>query len=113
MPFEDEELLAGAYVPQLDCSFTAPGRQPLPGGTPFTPSPVLHDNKLYFVTDSGMLSCLDAGAGAAYYKRQPLPAQPELALLHPGSRAITARRLLMAIARRAVQKITKRERSKP
>jgi len=42
-------------------------------GNPFTPSPVLHDNKLYFVTDSGMLSCLDARSGAAYYKQQRLP----------------------------------------
>jgi outer membrane protein assembly factor BamB len=42
-------------------------------GNPFTPSPVLHDNKLYFVTDNGMLSCLDARTGAAYYKQQRLP----------------------------------------
>ena len=42
-------------------------------GNPLTPSPVLHDNKLYFVNDSGMLSCLDARTGAAYYKQQRLP----------------------------------------
>jgi outer membrane protein assembly factor BamB len=43
-------------------------------GNPFTTSPVLHDNKLYFVTDSGMLSCLDARTGEAYYKqRLPKP----------------------------------------
>jgi outer membrane protein assembly factor BamB len=42
-------------------------------GNPFTPSPVLHDNKLYFVTDSGMLSCLDARTGAAFYKQQRMP----------------------------------------
>jgi outer membrane protein assembly factor BamB len=33
---------------------------------------VLHDNKLYFVTDSGLLSCLDARTGEAHY-RQRLP----------------------------------------
>jgi hypothetical protein len=29
-------------------------------GNSYTASPVLHDNKLYFITDSGMLSCLNA-----------------------------------------------------
>lgn len=42
-------------------------------GNSYTPSPVLHDNKLYFVTDSGMLSCLDARTGEAYYRQQRLP----------------------------------------
>jgi outer membrane protein assembly factor BamB len=42
-------------------------------GNPLTPSPLLHDNKLYFVNDSGMLSCLDARTGEAYYKQQRLP----------------------------------------
>jgi outer membrane protein assembly factor BamB len=34
---------------------------------------VLHENKLYFVTDSGMLSCLNALTGEAYYLQQRLP----------------------------------------
>ena len=34
---------------------------------------MLHDNKLYFVTDSGMLTCLDARTGKAYYQQQRLP----------------------------------------
>ncbi len=42
-------------------------------GNPYTASPVLHDNKLYFVTDSGMLSCLNAQTGEAYYRQQRLP----------------------------------------
>lgn len=42
-------------------------------GNPYSSSPVLHDNKLYFVTDSGMLSCLDARTGEAYYRQQRLP----------------------------------------
>jgi outer membrane protein assembly factor BamB len=42
-------------------------------GNPYTASPVLHDNKLYFVTDSGMLSCLNSRTGEAYYRQQRLP----------------------------------------
>jgi outer membrane protein assembly factor BamB len=42
-------------------------------GNSYTASPVLHDNKLYFVTDSGMLSCLNALTGEAYYRQQRLP----------------------------------------
>ena len=42
-------------------------------GNPYTASPVLHDDKLYFVTDSGMLTCLNARTGEAYYRQQRLP----------------------------------------
>jgi outer membrane protein assembly factor BamB len=42
-------------------------------GTSYTPSPVLHDGKLYMLTDSGMLSCLDAKTGKAHYQQQRLP----------------------------------------
>lgn len=42
-------------------------------GNSYTASPVLHDNKLYFVTDNGMLSCLNASTGEAYYRQQRLP----------------------------------------
>ena len=42
-------------------------------GNSYTASPVLHENKLYFVTDSGLLSCLDARTGEAYYRQQRLP----------------------------------------
>jgi outer membrane protein assembly factor BamB len=42
-------------------------------GNPYSSSPVLHDNKLYFVTDTGMLSCLNAATGDAYYRQQRLP----------------------------------------
>ena len=42
-------------------------------GNSYTPSPVLLDNKLYFVTDRGMLSCFDARTGEAYYRQQRLP----------------------------------------
>jgi outer membrane protein assembly factor BamB len=42
-------------------------------GNSYTPSPVLHDGKLYMLTDSGMLSCLDAKTGQPYYQQQRLP----------------------------------------
>jgi outer membrane protein assembly factor BamB len=42
-------------------------------GNAYTASPVLHDNKLYFVTDSGMVSCLDAATGKPYYSQVRLP----------------------------------------
>ncbi|MEW5977702.1 MAG: PQQ-binding-like beta-propeller repeat protein [Acidobacteriota bacterium] len=42
-------------------------------GNSYTASPVLHDNKLYFVTDSGMLSCLNALTGEPFYRQQRLP----------------------------------------
>ena len=42
-------------------------------GNSYTPSPVLHDGKLYVLTDSGMLSCFDAKTGKPYYHQQRLP----------------------------------------
>jgi outer membrane protein assembly factor BamB len=42
-------------------------------GTSYTPSPVLHEGKLYMLTDSGMLSCLDAATGKPFYERVRLP----------------------------------------
>jgi outer membrane protein assembly factor BamB len=41
-------------------------------GNSYTPSPVLADGKLYFLTDSGRISCLDAVTGAPYYLQQRL-----------------------------------------
>jgi outer membrane protein assembly factor BamB len=42
-------------------------------GNSYTPSPVLHDGKLYVLTDTGMLSCLDAKTGKPYYQQERLP----------------------------------------
>jgi len=42
-------------------------------GNSYTPSPVLHDNKLYFISDNGLLSCFNALTGEAYYRQQRLP----------------------------------------
>jgi outer membrane protein assembly factor BamB len=42
-------------------------------GNSYSASPVLHEDKLYFVTDNGMLSCLNAKTGEPYYLQQRLP----------------------------------------
>jgi outer membrane protein assembly factor BamB len=43
-------------------------------GNSYTPSPVLHQNRLYFVTDNGMVSCLNATTGEVLYQqRLPKP----------------------------------------
>jgi outer membrane protein assembly factor BamB len=42
-------------------------------GNSYTPSPVIHDNKLYVLTDSGMVSCYNARTGVPYYHQTRLP----------------------------------------
>jgi outer membrane protein assembly factor BamB len=42
-------------------------------GNSYTPSPVLYDDKLYTLTDTGMLSCYNARTGAPYYQMRRLP----------------------------------------
>jgi len=42
-------------------------------GMSYTPSPVLHENKFYALTDTGMLSCFDAATGKPFYHQQRLP----------------------------------------
>jgi outer membrane protein assembly factor BamB len=42
-------------------------------GNSYTPSPVIHDNKLYVLMDSGMLSCYNARTGEPYYQQTRLP----------------------------------------
>jgi outer membrane protein assembly factor BamB len=44
-----------------------------PRGVSYTPSPVLHDGGLYFVSDSGLVSHLDAATGKPHYQQQRLP----------------------------------------
>jgi outer membrane protein assembly factor BamB len=42
-------------------------------GTSYTPSPVLYEGKLYMLTDTAMLSCLDFKTGKPYYSQTRLP----------------------------------------
>jgi outer membrane protein assembly factor BamB len=44
-----------------------------PRGASYTPSPVIHDSRLYVLTDTGMLSCLDAATGKPHYQQVRLP----------------------------------------
>ena len=42
--------------------------------TPYTPNPVLLDNKLYFLrVNNGFLTCLDAKTGEVYYSKENIP----------------------------------------
>ena len=47
-------------------------------GVPYTASPVLFDNKLYVVTDSGMVSAFNATTGEPYYSQTRLPKSANL-----------------------------------
>jgi outer membrane protein assembly factor BamB len=42
-------------------------------GNSYTPSPVIYDNKLYVLTDAGMVSCYNARTGEPYYHQTRLP----------------------------------------
>ncbi len=42
-------------------------------GAAYTPSPLLHDGRLYVTSDSGLLTCFDAATGKPYYQQQRLP----------------------------------------
>jgi len=44
-----------------------------PRGAAYTPSPLLHENRLYVVTDSGLLSNFDATTGVPLYQQMRLP----------------------------------------
>jgi outer membrane protein assembly factor BamB len=42
-------------------------------GAAYTPSPLLHEGRLYVVTDTGLISCFDAASGKPHYQQQRLP----------------------------------------
>jgi outer membrane protein assembly factor BamB len=42
-------------------------------GNSYTPSPIIHDNKLYVLTDNGLISCYNARTGDPYYHQVRLP----------------------------------------
>ncbi|HUE85309.1 MAG TPA: PQQ-binding-like beta-propeller repeat protein [Vicinamibacterales bacterium] len=44
-----------------------------PRGASYTPSPLLHDGRLYVLTDSGLLSAFDAATGKMFYQQARLP----------------------------------------
>jgi outer membrane protein assembly factor BamB len=42
-------------------------------GVSYTPSPLLHDGRLYVVSDAGLVSCFDAATGRPLYEQRRLP----------------------------------------
>jgi outer membrane protein assembly factor BamB len=42
-------------------------------GVSYTPSPLVHDGRLYVVSDAGLVSCLDAATGRPLYAQRRLP----------------------------------------
>ena len=42
-------------------------------GVSYTPSPLLHDGKLYVVSDAGLVSGFDAATGTPFWETQRLP----------------------------------------
>ena len=46
-----------------------------PRGASYTPSPLLHETRLYVLTDSGQLSAFDAATGKPLYQQARLPSR--------------------------------------
>lgn len=44
-----------------------------PRGVSYTPSPLLHDGRLYVVSDAGLVSCFDAASGRPLFEQRRLP----------------------------------------
>jgi outer membrane protein assembly factor BamB len=42
-------------------------------GVSYTPSPLLHEGRLYVVSDAGLVSCFDAATGRPLFEQQRLP----------------------------------------
>ncbi len=74
--FRDPKLMAIRLGREGDLTATDAVVWSQTRGTSYTPSPVLHDNKLYTLTDNGTLSCFNATTGEPYYQQKRLP-QPD------------------------------------
>ena len=59
-------------------------------GTAYVPSPILHGDYLYLMTDAGLVTCLDARTGAVMYEggRPPIPATFTASLVAYGGRIL-------------------------
>jgi outer membrane protein assembly factor BamB len=42
-------------------------------GVSYTPSPLLHEGRLYVVSDAGLVTCFDAATGRPFYEQRRLP----------------------------------------
>jgi outer membrane protein assembly factor BamB len=70
--FRDPNLLAIKLGKEGDLTGTDAILWSNQRGNSYTPSPVLHEGNLYFVTDNGQLSCFDAKTGKPHYQQQRL-----------------------------------------
>ncbi|HMZ18889.1 MAG TPA: PQQ-like beta-propeller repeat protein [Blastocatellia bacterium] len=71
--FRDPKLMAIRLGKEGDLTGTDSVLWSQTRGLSYTPSPVLHDNKFYTLTDNGLLSCFNATTGEPYYHQQRLP----------------------------------------
>ena len=71
--FRDPKLMAIKLGKEGDLTGTDAVLWSETRGTSYTPSPLLHDNKLYALTDNGQFSSFDAKTGTPYYHRTRLP----------------------------------------
>ncbi len=71
--FRDPMLLAIRLGRQGDLTGTDAIVWSQTKGNSYTPSPVISDNKLYALTDNGMISCYNARTGTPYYHQVRLP----------------------------------------
>ncbi|MFN0088237.1 MAG: PQQ-binding-like beta-propeller repeat protein [Blastocatellia bacterium] len=74
--FRDPKLMAIRLGREGDLTGTDAVAWSQTRGMSYTPSPVLHDNKIYTLTDNAMLSCFNATTGEPYYHQKRLP-QPD------------------------------------
>lgn len=71
--FRDPNLLAIRLGREGDLTGTDAVLWTNTRGNSYTASPVLDGDKLYFISDNGMLTCLNAKTGQPYYAQQRLP----------------------------------------
>lgn len=71
--FRDQKLMAIRMGREGDLSATDAVAWSHTRGTAYTPSPVLHDNKYYVLSDNGLLHCYNATTGSPYYQQKRLP----------------------------------------
>ncbi len=74
--FRDPKLMAIRLGREGDLTGTDAVLWSQTRGTSYTPSPVLHENRLYALTDNAMLSCFNATTGEPSYHQKRLP-QPD------------------------------------
>ncbi|MFN0123443.1 MAG: PQQ-binding-like beta-propeller repeat protein [Blastocatellia bacterium] len=73
--FRDPKLMSIRLGREGDLSNTDAVLWSQTRGLSYTPSPLLHDNKYYTLTDNGLFSCFNATTGEPYYQTQRLPQQ--------------------------------------